>query len=218
MKETLFLAAALGCAIAPVRAGHHEQKREHSGHGSHQHGSHRHGSAPAGMEQMMKNMQEYGTPGAEHARLATLAGRWNAAMTMWMRPGDAPQASKGTTRFEPIFGGRYLKQELSADWAGQKFEGLGYTGYDRVRKEYFSTFMDSLGTGIAISRGKASGGVINDEGSFACPMTGEKDRWFRGEWELPEDEKDDTSVFRMFHKDEKGKEYKAMEIVYTRVH
>jgi hypothetical protein len=34
---------------------------------------------------------------------------------------------------------------------GMPFEGLGYTGYDNVKKQYFGTWIDSMSTGIMTS-------------------------------------------------------------------
>lgn len=169
----------------------------------------------AAMQEMMKKAIEAGTPGEEHARLKAMEGKWNASSKMWMTPGDKPQESKGTSVFTMIMGGRFLKQDFTGDMGGQPFQGLGYLGYDNLKKEYTSTWMDTMTTGLMVSHGQfdPKAKVLRDEGTYACPMTGQKDRWFRSEWTLPEG---DTSTFTMYSKDGSGKEFKSMEIVYKR--
>lgn len=168
------------------------------------------------MEAMMERMKEFGTPGAEHAVLNSLVGNWNATSKHRMKPGDKPQKSTGTSSNAWVLNGRFLKQEFKGEWNGQPFEGLGYLGYDKMKKEYVSVWMDSMGTGMFRSAGQynASAKTITDEGTFSCPATGEKDMWFRSVWKIVND---NHLIFDMYMKDPNGKEFKSMEIDYKRV-
>jgi hypothetical protein len=171
-------------------------------------------AAPA-MDAMMKQMMEASTPGAAHARLKAMEGSWTASTRMWMKPGDKADESLGRSNFVWVLDGRFLRQDFVGDWMGKKFEGMGFMGYDNVRKEYVNTWMDSMGTAMMYSTGQYDEATqtIKDEGTSSCPMTGEKNRWFRSEWKLPTG---DTSTYIMYAKDEKGKEFKSLEIIYKR--
>jgi hypothetical protein len=167
------------------------------------------------MKAQMEKAEAAGKPGPGHAKLKALEGRWNAKSQAWMKPGDKAMDSKGVATFEWILGGRFLRQKFLGDWAGQKFEGLMHIGYDNLRRQYVTTWMDSMGTGLVYSTGQSdeSSKTIRDEGTYSCPMTGETSKWFRSEWHIPGG---DTATYRMFGRDDSGKEYKTMEIVYTR--
>ena len=52
-------------------------------------------------------------------------------------------------------GGRYLEQRFKGDIMGMPFEGIGYTGYDNVKKQYWGTWMDNMSTGMMTSTGTA---------------------------------------------------------------
>src|SRR4051812_34783781 len=44
---------------------------------------------------MMQKAMPYMTPGVEHKALDPMVGKWDAKVTMWMKPGDSPQVSAG---------------------------------------------------------------------------------------------------------------------------
>jgi hypothetical protein len=174
-------------------------------------------SAPAmSAEQtaMMQKAMPLMTPGAEHRALDPIIGKWNAMVTMWMKPGDKPQQSKGVSDHSWVLNGHFVKQDYKGDMGGQPFEGTGYTGFDKVRNEYQSVWMDSMATGMMVSAGApASGGTIQQSGTFGCPMTGDKNMWMRTELKIVNN---DRFTYASYTKDPQGKEFKGMEIVYTR--
>jgi hypothetical protein len=167
------------------------------------------------MQAMMAKAKEFGTPGAEHEILKPLEGNWTAASRFWMKPGDKEQKSSGTSSMSWTMGGRFLKQEFKGDWMGQAFEGLGYLGYDKMKKEYVSVWMDNMATGMFQGTGQydAATKTLTESGNFSCPATGEKDMWFRTEWKIVNNDK---NIYSMYMKDPAGKEFKSMEIVYKR--
>ena len=97
-------------------------------------------------------------------------------MKGWMKPGDKAQESTGTAEHMWVLGGRYLKQDFKGTWAGQPFEGTGYTGYDNVRQEYQTMWLDNMATGMMQVSGSFEPGTktLKQSGHFACPMTNEK--------------------------------------------
>ena len=50
-------------------------------------------------------------------------------------------------------GGRFLEERVQSSFMGQPFSGIGYTGYDNVKKKYVSTWMDNMGTMIMVMEG-----------------------------------------------------------------
>ncbi len=164
---------------------------------------------------MMAQAKKYGTPGKNHEVLKPFVGKWTYTARSWMKPGDKTQESEGTSQNNLVLGGRFLKQEVRGQWNGKPFRGVGYTGYDNVRGEYQSIWMDNMMTGIMRIVGTYDEGskTIKQSGSFSCPMTGQRDMWFRSEWKASSDSR---NTYTAYGKDEKGKEFKSMEITYKR--
>lgn len=171
--------------------------------------------APTPDAAMMEKMKQVGMPGPNHKILEPLAGTWKASVKMWMQPGAKAEESTGTSNNTWIHGGRFLKQEYEGMWAGQSFEGLGYMGYDNLREEFQSIWLDNMMTGIMKNSGTydPKTKTISSSGTFSCPMTGEKERWFRTELKIVSNDK---HTYTSYGKDPSGKEFKEMEITYTR--
>jgi hypothetical protein len=164
---------------------------------------------------MMAKMQERTTPNEKHKVLEALAGSWNYKGSFWMDPAQPPEVMTGVSDNKMIYGGRFLEQKISSTWQGQTFEGMSLTGYDLVRGEYISFWMDNMGTGIMDASGQydAATKTLTTECTFSCPMTGEKDRWSRSETKFVDA---DNYVYTSYSRDQDGKEWKSMEIAYYR--
>jgi hypothetical protein len=168
----------------------------------------------AAEQEMMQKYMQAATPGPEHQKLAKLAGTWKMDVTAWMAPGAPPEKSEGTAEFKAILGGRYLLQEVKGTMGGQPFEGRGTMGFDNVTKERFATWTDSMSTGLLVMRGKCpadakkcttrgqgSDAVAGKMVSFAETTTMTDDNHFTFELRGPGPD---------------GKQFKMMEIKYTR--
>src|SRR5436190_13841302 len=94
------------------------------------------GAGDAETQAMMAKMMQLGSPSAGHAVLKAFEGNWTVVTKGWMKPGDKPMESTGTSQFSWVLGGRYLRQDFKGTWAGQPFEGLGFSGYDNMKAEY----------------------------------------------------------------------------------
>lgn len=164
--------------------------------------------------EMEAKMQEAATPGAEHAVLNALIGEWTVSNRSWMKPGAKVQHSTGTSTNTWVLGERFVKQEYRGNWAGQPFEGLSYLGYDNVKKEYVSVWMDNMSTAMIRSKGQYDSRTktIEDSGTFSCPINGEVS--FRSTWKIVNQNK---LIFTMFMQTEGGREFKSTEITYKRV-
>jgi hypothetical protein len=71
----------------------------------------------------------------------------------WHPDPQAPITSQGTARFSLMMGGRYLRQDFRGEFEGNKFQGMGLTGYDNAQKKYVGIWIDNHGTGIMHSEG-----------------------------------------------------------------
>lgn len=171
-------------------------------------------SAPSAEEKaMMEAMRQAATPGEAHKKLDAVVGTWDSKVTMWMAPGAPPMVSPGTSTNQWVLGGRYLEQKVTGSFMGMPFAGLGYTGYDNVKKEYFGTWMDNMGTGVMLSTGAMdAANHWTFKGSMPDPVTG-KDAPFEEHMAMPDK---DHMTFDMWSPGPDGKMVKVMEITYTR--
>lgn len=163
-------------------------------------------------EQGPPTMMEAQQPGPEHEALAACTGTWEVACTCWMQEGEPPLESTGTSRLKMVYDGRFLREEFSGTFAGKPFSGTGTTGYDRAAAHFVMTWHDSMSTGIICLTGSASadGREITYHGSMVCPQRGPVDLRH-----VMVKESDDRFTVTMFNR-QKGKEHKAMELIYTR--
>ena len=164
----------------------------------------------AAMEAMMKAM----TPGDAHKLLDGMVGTWDAKVTMWMDPSQPPMVSSGTSENSWVMGNREVMQKFTGNFMGQPFQGVGYTGYDNVKKQYWGTWMDTMSTGVMVSTGNTSdnGKTWKFMSSMADPMTGK---------DAPMEERitiadKDHHTFEMWSAGPDGKMMKMMEIAYSR--
>ncbi len=127
----------------------------------------------------MKAMMEAGSkaarPGEQHKHLAMMAGKWSVTGKAWMGPG-APMEVHSTSEATMIMGGRYLQQVHKGSFMGQPFEGRSIDGYDNTTHEYFSTWIDNMGTGVEIFRGSCDEPckTLTETAEMIDPATGKK--------------------------------------------
>ena len=169
--------------------------------------------APAA-EEMMKAWAAWATPGEAHAKLARLAGSWTTKTKSWMDPAQPPEETTGTCEFRMVLGGRYLEQRFEGTAMGQPFSGIGFTGYDNVKKKYEAFWIDNAGTGMMIMTGTPdkSGKKTTYTGSMLDPASGKKVAMKSVDTEVDAD----NVLFEMWMAGPDGKMAKVMEIAYTR--
>lgn len=160
-------------------------------------------------------MEKLSKPGENHKVLEPMVGKWKTTTKFWMSPDAPPQESTGTSDNQWIMDGRFVQQDVKGTAMGKPFEGRGLIGYDNVRESYSSVWIDNIGTGIMTSQSKYNPETktIEESGTYACPMTGKKDQKYRATLNLAEPEK---MIYTMFMTDPSGKEFKGMEITYTK--
>lgn len=162
---------------------------------------------------MMQAYQEAGTPGAPHAQLAEMAGTYDLSIRSWNAPGAPPTVETGTATRSMILGGRVMVEDLESQMFGQPFTGHGMNGYDNVSGKHWSTWNDSMSTGVMVSEGDCTAeGACTFTGSWNDPVTkGKINARMTTRWTSP-----DVQLFEMFAPGPDGKEAKVMEITYTR--
>lgn len=167
-------------------------------------------------QEIMKKYQEAATPGPQHKTLAGMAGKWNYTSKWWEGPNAAPQESKGTSTMKVILGGRWLQHDTQGMAMGQKFAGLGLTGYDNVKGKFETLWLDTMSTGITQGSGDwdETTKTLKDTGSYSSPITTDKKQSYRGEWQHINKNK---MVYSMYGASpEGGAEFKQMEMTFTR--
>ena len=101
----------------------------------------------------MEAMMKLASPGDGHKELGKMVGEWTYSSKMWMVPDQPPAESNGTMHAEWILGGRFIHSVWKGEFMGMPFEGHGTDGYDNVSKQYVSSWVDNMGTGILHSTG-----------------------------------------------------------------
>lgn len=163
-----------------------------------------------------KAWMDYATPGDMHQMLAKSDGVWNGANTTWMENGAKPMTSTSEATNKMIFEGRYQISEHKGNFMGMHFEGMSIIGYDNAKKKFVSTWIDNMGTGIMNMEGEwnASTKSIEFKGKMTDPARPGKDCEVREVYTFVDD---NTQKLEMYGPDSKtGKEFKTMEITFTR--
>lgn len=199
MKIRSLVTGALVLAIAGVAAGGDEKKASRK---------------VMDEKAMMEAWEKAGTPGEAHKKLEPFVGTWDTKVTSWMQPGGPPQESTGVSENRWTLGNRFLEMRYEGQFMEKPFTGVGYTGYDNIKKKYIGSWMDSMGTSMMTSTGEAdaSGKVMTFNATMDDPITGKT---------VPVKQKttitdNDHHTMEMWTPAPDGKMFKTLEIVYTR--
>jgi len=113
-------------------------------------------------------------PTEHHALLKNHVGKWNVVVKFWHDPSGLPDISKGVSRIALEHNGKFLREDFKGNWMGHPFTGSGYTGYDTIHDEFFSTWIDSASPLLNTMHGKfqpeSNSWVFNGEST--CPVSG----------------------------------------------
>lgn len=163
---------------------------------------------------MMKAMADYGTPGEMQKMLASQNGDWNEEISFFMSPGAPAQTMKASVSNKMILGGRYQQSMHKGNFQGMPFEGVSTVGYDNLKKVFVGSWIDNMSTGMMQMEGPwdATSKCINLKGKMMEPAYGK-------EVEIRQvmtfiDAK--NQKMEMYMTPPGGKEYKSMEIKYTK--
>lgn len=210
------LLTALACATAAMFLG----VRAWSQHDGHDHGDHPHdhkGHQDEQSDEMMEYMK-LGEPTEHHKQLEPTVGRFDY-VTKWRMSSEMPWGeSKGVAESKWILGGRFIAQEIKGEpdesMGGMSFDGFGISGYDTIKKKHINLWIDNMSTVFMTSEGNCdeSGKVFTFQSEFNCPMT-KQEKKVRTVLRIINNNK---HVFEMYDRDEDGKEFKSLEVTYTR--
>jgi hypothetical protein len=162
---------------------------------------------------MMEAYAKAATPGAEHKDLASMAGTYDLKIKSWDGSGGPPMEETGTAKRSMILDGRVLTEEVKSTMMGAPFVGHGMMGYDNTTGKYWSTWNDTMMTGLMTTEGTCDAQKkCTFQGSQMDPVrkTVVKMR-MTTHWPSPT-----VEVFEMYAPDDSGKEMKMMEITYTK--
>jgi hypothetical protein len=183
-------------------------------------------AAPTGqpdMAEMMKQMMELSKLNENHKLLASFDGTWNYTVKMWM-DGDTskkPEESKGTMTRKSVMDGRYVTEDVIGKMTmpnekgkpqEMTFKGHSMEGYDNVKKKFFSTWVDSMGTGIMMAEGDY------DPATKTFTYTGEMEPMPGMKQKIREVIKatDKDHMMMEYYETRGPQEVKTMQIDYTR--
>jgi hypothetical protein len=161
----------------------------------------------------MKAWTDYMTPGIMHEIMAKLAGDWKTVHKFWMDPAGKPMSSEGTAKTEMILGGRYQMSKFSGSVMGMPMEGVWMMGFDNVSQEFTAVWIDNMGTGTAIAKGKydESSKTISLDGNMIDPIS-KMDMKFKQYLKMI----DDNHYNMEMKLNVNGQEFKSMEIEFVR--
>ena len=167
---------------------------------------------PEQMAEMQAYMQA-GTPGAPHEALASTVGSYDLAIKSWHEQGELPREETGTATRTMALGGRVMMEAVKSSMMGMPFTGHLMMGYDNVSGKYWSTWTDSMSTGMMMSEGTCdSENACSLTGSYNDPIKkGPVTMRITTRWTSPT-----TQIFEMHGPGKDGKEMKMMEMTYTK--
>jgi hypothetical protein len=165
-------------------------------------------------EKMAEMWKKAATPVVEHAFLNEFVGKWDTTVKFWMHPRSKPDVSTGTSVNTMEMSGKFLKESYNGTWNGHPFMGIGFTGYHPMDKQFISVWMDSSSPIVNLMTGtySAEKKSLSLNGNNTCPVSGEK-MASRTVHTLVDKNKHILESYSMMPD---GKEFKNMEIEYTR--
>jgi hypothetical protein len=162
---------------------------------------------------MMKAMIDFATPGKMHQWLASFNGAWDAAVISFANP-VKPDTSTVSQTYSMTLNGLYQEGKLTGNMMGMAFEGRSITGFDNAKKEFISTWIDNLGSGIIVMTGSYDEATktMNLKGTQSNPVTG-KDSGIRQVMRIVDD---NSYTLEMYGDGPDGKEIKFMVGTFKR--
>lgn len=165
-------------------------------------------------ESQVESLVQYAMPGPEHKLLERLTGHWKTVTRYWMAPGVEPVESAGTSEIKWILDGHFLMEEFDGGNLALPFRGLGLYGYDTFEKKYTSAWVDTMNTSILTNLGEydKTADLVNFVGEYKDPWTGLKKK----ERGVTRFISKDKHALEIYVTEPNGKEFKMLEITYTR--
>jgi hypothetical protein len=153
-------------------------------------------------------------PGPSHKLLASFAGDWDVKVTFWSDPKSKGDSSSGTSKISWILGDRFLQENFKGKIAGEDYVGLGIIGYDNGSRTFKTVWADSLNTAMTTSVGKydPERNTFELESQVYDPLvSGVKSVYSTIKINSP-----DSYTFSMLDRSPEGREFKSLEMEYSR--
>ncbi|MHC4550356.1 MAG: DUF1579 domain-containing protein [Planctomycetota bacterium] len=147
-----------------------------------------------------------------HEQMKKSVGEWQVAGEYAMGPGAPLQPFTATAKREMILGGRFVLETFTCSFGGMPYEGRLLMGYDTVRKEYVSVWVDSSSPVMGISRGAEKDGVMTLTGEDPDLMTGR----LKKTKSVVKPDHEDQVTMSMYDVAPDGSERLTMRLVYKR--
>lgn len=161
-----------------------------------------------------KALYELMAPSEHHKLLEDRVGKWNMTVKMAESPMGPASESLATSEMKWILGGRFIQDDTQGSFGGMPFVGLGFGGYDNLKKKFVSIWMDNMGTGVMATEG------TYDVETKTFTFNGEMQDAMLGKMvpvKLVEKIADkDNWTMAMFTTGPNGKDLQMMEILYKR--
>lgn len=156
----------------------------------------------------------YTQPGEMHKMISSWNGTWSGEVTMWETASAQPVKSNASITNKMVLGGRYQQSSFKGSYQGKPFEGISTLAYDNSRKLFLSSWIDNMGTGIMSAEGPwdPASKSITLRGTMTDPVTGK----LLDTKEIFKPIDNNYQVMEMYASGPDGKEFKTMEIKYTR--
>jgi hypothetical protein len=164
-------------------------------------------------QEEMQKWMDYMTPSNVHKMMAGWDGEWNEEIQMWMDPNAPAQSMSATCVNKMVLGGRYQESNHAGSFNGMPFEGRSLTGWDNARKVFVSTWIDNFGTGIIYMEGTWN--EVSKTMELKGKMTDAMTSTVTDIREVFIIVDDNTQIMEQYGMKD-GKEFKTMEIKFTR--
>ncbi len=164
---------------------------------------------------MAQAMQKASEIRPEHQQLKYFLGNWNEKISFWMTPEAAPLVSEGKSINTEILGGRFIKMDHQSTFMGAPHIGIGMTGFDNLKNQYVSSWMDNMSTGIMHALGSydAVTKTYVFKGEMDDPMASGSKVAVREVMRII----DETNYIFEWYEIRAGQEVKTMQIDYTKI-
>lgn len=171
------------------------------------------GDDPMANPEFMAAWAESFTPGEPHQEFAQMAGNWNVETKTAMAPEGELMPGTATAKSRTILGGRWLMEEFTSDFMGQKFEGVLLLGYDNLKQEYVSIWLDSMSTWPSIARGQRNAEGEMEQCGTMFDVISPNGRPYK---HISRQVSENQMHARMVDTLPDGREWTVMEMAYTR--
>lgn len=154
-------------------------------------------------------------PGKAHELLRQFEGEWSVEGEIWARgPHFDPVPVRGTAKYTPDMGGRWLVFEFDGTRGGEPARTVGFTGYDNARRQFVTHWADSASTAPFALRGDVdfTGKVFTSFGTIDSVADGRYGQLIKLSTRVigPDEHTDTMSLIVQ------GDEVKLMELRYVR--